>query len=275
MPGNDNNPSPWTVVNDYTKTVITVAAALLAFTGTFSTSDRMAAAPVWLLFLSWILLVVAIAASLFSVGRLTGFLKNGKGSYSCLLAANISYFALFAAVLAFLLFAIIATRKKSDPPTQAPSAAAATGTVKLVEVGSSIPPFASGFASGPPDQIVTTICGAREMLQQLGSPTAIVIGHYDRTELSRRAERRFESNAGLAQQRADWIGGLLQDRGLCTAAPVMQVLTTIGGPRKTNLELNEDPADAHKALAEDRRVEVEGLQYVSVSSKPATKEPAK
>lgn len=273
MERSDNDPSPWTVVNDYTKTVITVAAALLAFTGTFSTSDRMAAAPVWPLFLCWILLVIAIAAALFSVGRLTGFLKNGKGSYTCLLAANISYFALFAAVLAFLAFAMMATSKERVPVRQ--TAVSASGQVELVQVGQSIPPFSSGFAHGTRGDYVESVCGARRTLQMLGSTSAIVVGRHDREELSREVGTQFGSNAGLAQQRADWIAELLQDQDLCDAPPVKQVLTVIGGPRKTDLEFREGKKKLRAALSDDRKVEVEGLQFLPESAKPSANESSK
>lgn len=117
MDGSDRTPSPWSVLNDYTKTVVTVAAALLAFTGTFSTADRLATAPIWPLLICWVLLVLAIAAALYSAGKLTGFLMGGRSSSDVsLLMANFSYFFLFAAVVAFLVFAIMATSKSHQMP---------------------------------------------------------------------------------------------------------------------------------------------------------------
>lgn len=104
---------PWSVVNDYTKTVVTLAAAILAFTAAFASRVTVISNEVWIsyvLYFAWLLLVVSIAAALFSAGRLTGYLSgNTTTPKSFLLWANISYFALFGAVLTFFVFAIATT----------------------------------------------------------------------------------------------------------------------------------------------------------------------
>jgi flagellar motor protein MotB len=267
VPKISDHPSPWTVVNDYTKTVVTLASALLAFTGTFSTSDRMAAGPRCPLFLSWIALSIAIAAALYSAGQLTRVLKSGKGAYCCLLCANISYFALFAGIILFLIFAVLATEKQTIPPPPV-AATAAAGSIELVEVGDTIPAFASGSATETSSEFAQAICKARQKLKELGSATAIVVGHHDREELTKTSAGRFASNIGLAQQRADWVAQMLQTEGACDASPVKHVLAVIGGPRKTDPNIRAKGAALHAALADDRRVEIEALRYVPETAKP-------
>ena len=103
--------SPWTVVNDYTKTVVTVASAFLAFTVTFYSqiSDN---GPRWLLLLTWAMLVAAVAAALYSAGRLTSHLQSSRISVNpALLFANIAYFALFLGVASFFVYALLGTRE--------------------------------------------------------------------------------------------------------------------------------------------------------------------
>lgn len=266
MPKVGDHPSPWTIVNDYTKTVVTLASALLAFTGTFSTSERMAAAPRWPLFFCWGLLALAIAAALYSAGRLTGVLKYRRGAYCCLLAANLSYFFLFGGILFFLLFAVLATGKPAAPP---PTPSAATGAVELVPVASAMPPFASGSAVATADEFTRAICEARRKLHELGSSTAIVVGHHDQEELSKRATRGGNSNIGLAQQRADWVAQQLRSSTLaCEAPAISHVLAVIGGPGKT-APAHRNLAELRALLANDRRVEVDALRYHAVEPKPA------
>ena len=121
--GRPTDPSPWAIVNDYTKTMVTVASALLAFTGTFAATGRSTYAPKQLLVLSWVLLVLSIAAALFSAGRLTGFLAGRRRDDAAfLLPANLSYFSFFGAVLAFLAFAYLDISQR-DPNRESLQAA--------------------------------------------------------------------------------------------------------------------------------------------------------
>ena len=117
-----------------------VSAAVLAFTGTFSTGDRLSSGPIGLLFASWALLVFAIAAALYSVGRLTSFLRfGGDRDRACVRSANLSYFALFAAVLVFFVFAIWATTKKDANLESARAMQVAVAYIKQVSPDSTQP----------------------------------------------------------------------------------------------------------------------------------------
>ena len=101
-------PSPWTVVNGYTKTVVSVASAFLAFTATFY-SNIGKGGPYWLLLGAWGLFVVAVAAALYSAARLTSHLRDEKiPPTEALLFSNIASFALFAGVVAFFAYALVA-----------------------------------------------------------------------------------------------------------------------------------------------------------------------
>jgi hypothetical protein len=107
-------PNPWDVLNDFLKTIITVATGFLAFTITFSEKLIQSFADnglPGLLIACWIVLVISIGAALFAVGRLVAFLKgNSSGEWFLIFISNISYFALFAAAL--LLF-LLTFRAKS------------------------------------------------------------------------------------------------------------------------------------------------------------------
>ena len=255
-----SSPSPWEIVNDYTKTVVTVAAAFLAFTGTFATNDRLAAAPVWPLICCWTFLILAIAAALFSVGRLTGFLRGKRSSPTqCLVFANLSYFSLFLAVVAFMYFAVLAITQK-----QVGALAPHKGSVGFFSATAS-PPFTPGSPTEASGSLVEAVCATRETMEQRGSSTAIVIGRADRREISRAISAQVASNMGLAQQRAETIGTMLQNGSICKSGPVGHVVVTVGGPRHTDLKQYKTKIDRELALAEDRRVEVEGLQFIEAN----------
>jgi hypothetical protein len=102
-------------------------------------------------------------------------------------------------------------------------------------------------------------------MEQRGSSTAIVIGRTDRRELSRVTAAQVASNMGLAQQRAETIGTMLRNRSICKSSPIEHVTVTVGGPRHTDLRLYKTKIDRELALAEDRRVQVEGLQFIEAS----------
>lgn len=99
--------SPWDIVNDYIKTVITIATAFLAFTGTFITLGK---APFWLslaMLLCWSMLFVTIFCALWAAGGLTNYLRKPEtGHRSCLAFANASYITLAIAMLFFVLFTL-------------------------------------------------------------------------------------------------------------------------------------------------------------------------
>jgi hypothetical protein len=134
---NQKLPSPWGIVNDYSKTVVATAAAFLAFTATFSsqfigrTQDQWL---YWCLIGAWLLLVAAIGASFFTFGRLTGFLrKPGSDERKFLFPANVSFFCLLAATA---LFFVAAIRTVGTDPKEEASVAREVAESFLAEVDS-------------------------------------------------------------------------------------------------------------------------------------------
>jgi MFS family permease len=99
------------ITNDYSKTIITLSSAFLAFTVTFwdnvlppSIQDTW----FWLLILIWVFLIVAIASALFAAGLLVRLLLRKGTRRRLMCAANLSYFAFGLASLLFLALGAIA-----------------------------------------------------------------------------------------------------------------------------------------------------------------------
>jgi len=112
----DQAPHRWTVVNDYTKTAITLASGLLAITVTFSgqlieAKNRLS---LILLLISWIFLVGAIASALLAAAYLSVYLgleerddltepevtkKRSRSNRALVLSSAALYFLLGAAIL--------------------------------------------------------------------------------------------------------------------------------------------------------------------------------
>ena len=98
------HPSPWAIVNDYTKTVITLASALLAVTITFS-GQILSAAGAWqrlFLGIAWLCLLISIAAGVAAEAYLTTYLRNKATSDSCLAVSAVAYFSLIVAAFFFV-----------------------------------------------------------------------------------------------------------------------------------------------------------------------------
>jgi len=113
---NGNAPSAWTVINEYSKTIIAVAAGFLALTVTFCGQllhPFSRGYPLWSLLACWILLVLVIASSLLSAAFLSNYLRNKGNPNLCIFFCNVAFFALFLAALFFLIFAISAVRIKN------------------------------------------------------------------------------------------------------------------------------------------------------------------
>jgi len=114
MSEQDNTPSPWEIIQDYTKTVITLATAILAFTITFATKLTGPAPDFYmklLIALTWSVLVLAIIFGLWAAARLTNFLRGKQTANACLFASNIAFFLL---VLAGIMFVLIGIRHISS-----------------------------------------------------------------------------------------------------------------------------------------------------------------
>jgi hypothetical protein len=110
----DAAPNPWAVINDYSKTVVTLASALLAATVTFSGQIIGSGLTFWqaiVLFSIWICLLGTIVFGVLAQAFLTRFLRgiDSKANKSlgfsiaalCFLVASSANFVAFAAMRAF------------------------------------------------------------------------------------------------------------------------------------------------------------------------------
>ncbi len=80
-----------------------------------------------------------------------------------------------------------------------------------------------------------------------GKGLILLIGATDRVPLTDRSRKRYESNVGLAQARADRVSALIAN---ACAVPADRLLSLVAGPRNT-------PAEAQKAdYGEDRNVDI-------------------
>jgi hypothetical protein len=119
----DKPPSQWSALNDYSKTIITLASGLLALSVTFSgqvitkRADEISTA---LLVATWIFLVLAIASGVLTAVFLIEFLRKNRNEKLVIFCANSSYFALGVAGIFFLVFGSYSIRfwnRTWDPAT--------------------------------------------------------------------------------------------------------------------------------------------------------------
>jgi hypothetical protein len=103
----------WSLIRDFSRTVVSVAVAFLAFTATF-VGDSGGVAYTRKLFGSWILAVLATASALVAIATLTNVVnENTDGSPNVtIFFANGSYFLL---VLSLGLFLWVAVESASEP----------------------------------------------------------------------------------------------------------------------------------------------------------------
>jgi hypothetical protein len=143
-------------------------------------------------------------------------------------------------------------------PSPAPSPAAPTETV--FDCGDQDQPYRVGpFANGKTDlesgatavaDLVKRLTGGNDRRTLIG---LLLIGSTDKTQLSSRSTRQYDTNAGLAQARAEWVRAQLVTSDAfhqLAAAPAGKIAAVIAGP--TQLGFDVDPAK----LAIDRAVRV-------------------
>ena len=105
----DKKPNPWSIIHEYSKTVITLATGFLAITVTFSgylLEDIYSPYNVYLLAVCWIFLVLAIICGLLAAVFLSGFLRKKMNPNKCILCSNAAFYLLMSAGVVFLLFGI-------------------------------------------------------------------------------------------------------------------------------------------------------------------------
>jgi len=240
-------------MRDGLKWVVGIAAGLLTLSATYF-YDRFDRAPRFapVLWIAWALLIVAALSGILAtlstwknVGETGGFGPYLRGFYT----AAMWTFTLGFAALAFVLVVNVAASHGTR----------VAEVVGLFLVPDSLPPFEPASASPSDARFGATVCAMRQRLADSGSLSALVVGRFDRRELSTHAHARYATNLELAQQRAERIAGLLADSTVCRARAMRHVLTLTSGWRsELPAGLAGEAADA--ALAADRRVEVYGFQ---------------
>ncbi|ANB74986.1 hypothetical protein AYM40_21365 [Paraburkholderia phytofirmans OLGA172] len=108
-PPTDDAPSGWFVLNDFTKTIITLSSALFALSVTFSANllgKTTAEYQIVLLVASWVGLALSIAFGVASQGLLINYLRVGKNGGATVGCANLSFLLVSVSVLLFLAFAL-------------------------------------------------------------------------------------------------------------------------------------------------------------------------
>lgn len=116
-----DHPSHWTILNEYSKSILTLGSSLLAAVVTFSDKfvSSMETAGGYILFGLYISLLIAIVSALLTAAFIYKSLKlkdNGKREYAfekhARKVANVSYIAIGCSALLFLVIGVIPSRKK-------------------------------------------------------------------------------------------------------------------------------------------------------------------
>lgn len=105
----DKPPSQWTVLNEYSKTIITLASGLLAVTVTFSSqliSKSSDSTSNFLLIATWVVLVSSIIFGVLTAAYIIQYLRNNREGGKAITFANLSYLTLVLAGGLFLSFGI-------------------------------------------------------------------------------------------------------------------------------------------------------------------------
>lgn len=108
-PPTDDAPSGWFVLNDFTKTIVTLSSALFALSVTFSANllgKTTAQYQIILLVASWVGLALSIAFGVASQGFLINYLREGRNGAAAVACANLSFLLVACSVLLFLAFGL-------------------------------------------------------------------------------------------------------------------------------------------------------------------------
>lgn len=237
-------------IRDGLKWIVGIASGLLTLSATYF-YDRFDQAPRFApaLCFAWVLLILATLAGILAT---LSTWKNIEGTGAFGRYLTIFYgtamwsFTIGFTVLAGVLVANVATSRKTGEVTG------------LFLMQDSLPSFEPASASPADARFGPTACAMREQLANAGSLSALVVGRYDRRELSDRAQSRFATNLDLAQQRAERIAKFLTDSTVCKARPMLHVVTLTSSWRH-DIPPGFTGASANALLAADRRVEVYGF----------------
>jgi len=118
-------------------------------------------------------------------------------------------------------------------------------------------PFASGIAEDSSAGFADEVCRLRKAQGLAGPGMAVVVGRHDPRPLTPAARKRFGSNLGLAQKRAETVARLLLDPAACPGAQPMDAIA-IAVPNGRTVPAGP----AGSVFDEERRPDVFGLRIV-------------
>lgn len=98
--------SPWVVIQDFSKNVVTVAVALIGLTVTFSAQllGKTDSTTTFALYCAWGAALIAVFSGALAHGLIIAYLKNGKWGNWAIASANIAFWMLFLATLSLAIF---------------------------------------------------------------------------------------------------------------------------------------------------------------------------
>lgn len=109
-------------------------------------------------------------------------------------------------------------------------------------------------AADSTDGVRQAVCTARQQLAREGATAALVLGRHDRRPLSVEAQKKFASNAELAEARARTIAQLLSDRKQCDGTAIVSSVVELSvSPRFTHMNAS------NRQMEHDRQVEIIGF----------------
>ena len=114
----------------------------------------------------------------------------------------------------------------------------------LLEIDSIGPfPTAMPLPSKPilPPSLEEMVCLSRKKIEKLGTTSLLVVGRHDRQPFNNSVQA--ESNAALAQRRADIVANYLQGKACGYEPRRITVVTVIGGPRIEGFPASPEPDD--------------------------------
>lgn len=114
-------------------------------------------------------------------------------------------------------------------------------------------PFPSGVAEDSSTGLADEVCRLRKAQRSPGPEVAVVIGRHDSRPLTLAAKKRFGSNLGLAQERAETVARLLLDTKTCPDSPPIEAIA---------ISVPNDGSAARSMLDEQRRPDILGLRIV-------------
>ena len=142
-------PHRWSIINDYSKTVITLASGLLAVTVTFSSQLLGAQGSfglIILLIISWLLLVAAIGFALAAAAYLSVHLglagktvlnereekKRDDRAKKCLICSTLSFYSLLSAAAVFVTVGAVQVSSSSKKCSEVEAARKAIETISSI-----------------------------------------------------------------------------------------------------------------------------------------------